>query len=111
MLKEKYFVFIFLLGVGLNVLVLACLILMGQRADARAMWSSHRGITHGYWENLLGWALILPGRRHLHRRGCHRSDRRRGAAWAATCRSRSVIEFQSPRMQFWDHFASARQHT
>ena len=28
MLKEKYFVFLFLLGVGLNVLVLACLILM-----------------------------------------------------------------------------------
>ena len=42
MLKEKYFVFIFLLGVGLNVLVLACLILMGQRADARRMWQEFR---------------------------------------------------------------------
>jgi hypothetical protein len=42
MLKEKYFVFLFLLGVGLNVLVLACLILMGQRADARAMWREFR---------------------------------------------------------------------
>src|ERR1035438_4230518 len=42
MLKEKYFVFIFLLGVGLNVLVLACLILMGQRADARSMWHEFR---------------------------------------------------------------------
>ena len=42
MLNEKYFVFIFLLGVGLNVLLLACLILMGQRADARAMWHEFR---------------------------------------------------------------------
>ena len=42
MLKDKYFVFLFLLGVGLNVLVLACLILMGQRADARAMWQEFR---------------------------------------------------------------------
>ena len=42
MLKEKYFVFLFLLGVGLNVLVLTCLILMGQRADARAMWHEFR---------------------------------------------------------------------
>jgi hypothetical protein len=42
MLKEKYFVFLFLLGVGLNVLVLACLILMGQRADAHAMWREFR---------------------------------------------------------------------
>jgi hypothetical protein len=46
MLKDKYFVFLFLLGVGLNVLVLACLILMGQRADARAMWHEFRhGLT------------------------------------------------------------------
>ena len=37
MLKEKY-VFIFLLGVGINVMVLACLLLIGQRADARRMW-------------------------------------------------------------------------
>lgn len=42
MLKEKYFVFIFLLGVGLNVLVLACLILMSQRADTRSMWNQFR---------------------------------------------------------------------
>jgi hypothetical protein len=42
MLKEKYFVFLFLLGVSLNILVLACLILMGQRADARAMWQEFR---------------------------------------------------------------------
>ena len=42
MLKEKYFVFLFLLGVGLNVLVLACLILLEQRADSRAMWQEFR---------------------------------------------------------------------
>ena len=42
MLKEKDFVFMFLLGVGLNVLVLACLLLIGQRADARAMWQEFR---------------------------------------------------------------------
>jgi hypothetical protein len=42
---------------------------------------------------------ILPGRRHLYLRGCHRPDRRRGAAWPEICRSRPVIEFQSPRMQ------------
>jgi hypothetical protein len=41
MLKEKY-VFIFLLGVGINVMVLTCLLLMGQRADARAMWQEFR---------------------------------------------------------------------
>jgi hypothetical protein len=48
MLKEKYFVFIFLLGIGLNVMVLACLILGGQRADARAMWHQFRhGVAEG----------------------------------------------------------------
>ena len=41
MLKEKY-VFIFLLGVGINVMVLTCLLLMGQRADARRMWQEFR---------------------------------------------------------------------
>ena len=42
MLKEKNFVLLFLVGAGLNVLVPACLILMGQRADARAMWREFR---------------------------------------------------------------------
>jgi hypothetical protein len=41
MLKEKY-VFLFLLGVGINVMVLACLLLIGQRADARRMWQEFR---------------------------------------------------------------------
>jgi heme exporter protein D len=35
MLKEKYLVFFVLLAVGINVSVLACLILMGIRLDAR----------------------------------------------------------------------------
>ena len=36
MLKEKYLVFFVLLAVGINVSVLACLILMGIRLDAPA---------------------------------------------------------------------------
>ena len=35
MFKEKYLVFFVLLAMGLNVMVLACLILMGVRLDAR----------------------------------------------------------------------------
>ena len=35
MLKEKYLVFFVLLAMGINVMVLSCLILMGIRLDAK----------------------------------------------------------------------------
>ena len=38
MVKEKYILFFFLGGVLINVMVLACLILMGQRQDSRRMF-------------------------------------------------------------------------
>ena len=35
MLKEKYLVFFVLLAMGINVMVLACLVLIGIRLDAK----------------------------------------------------------------------------
>ena len=38
MVKDKYILFFFLGGLLINVMVLACLVLMGQRQDARSMF-------------------------------------------------------------------------